>query len=123
MHILKNTVFGINLLNLTFLILQMKECSAQSGEKCSGKICIPSDYDRLSLPNPNEVNNINIEIFRLKFLKVNDNTCIIKTSFWFVMNWNDKSGFFNGNDCKIAKQSSRTVHISWKNVRSSFFIS
>ena len=89
MYIPKNTVFGINLLNLTFLILQMKECSAQSGEKCSGKICIPSDYDRLSLPKPNETNNIDIEIHKFKFLKVNDNDCIIKSSFWFVMKWHE----------------------------------
>ena len=90
MHIKKITVFGINFLHLTFVILQLKECSTNNlEEKCSGKICIPSDYDRLNLPNPNEVNNINIEIFHLKFLKVNDNTCIIKTSFWFVMNWHD----------------------------------
>ena len=73
MYIKKITVFGINFLHLTFVILQLKECSTNNlEEKCSGKICIPSDYDRLSLPNPNEINNINIEIFCLKFLKVND---------------------------------------------------
>ena len=90
MYTIKNTVFDINLLlSLTFLILQMKECSAASSEKCSGKICIPSDYDRLILPNPNETNNIDIEIHRFKVLKVSDKNSIIKTSFWFIMKWHE----------------------------------
>ena len=58
-------------------------------ERCSGKICIHSDYDRLILPLRNLTNNVEIGIYDLKILKIDDNKGIIKTSFWFIIRWNE----------------------------------
>ena len=82
MNILTRTILYISLINIVI-------CNAQLNveEKCSGEICIPSDYNKLRLPVANATNNITISIFDLKVLKIDDNDCIIKTSFWIRITW------------------------------------
>ena len=58
-------------------------------EKCSGEICIPLDYDKHHLPNTNETNEVMIDISELRILKIDDNDCIIKSSFWMHTHWNE----------------------------------
>ena len=59
-------------------------------EKCSGEdVCIQLDYDRLSLPKTNEINHIQMKVLDLNILKVNDNECIVKTSFWLNIVWHE----------------------------------
>ena len=75
---------------LYILLRNIEFCNAQlngEGEKCSGEICIPSDYNKLRLPFANATNNITISILDLKILKIDDNDCIVKTSFWIQITW------------------------------------
>ena len=58
-------------------------------EKCSGEICIPLDYDKHHLPKINETNEVTIDISELRILKIDDNDCIIKSSFWIHAHWNE----------------------------------
>ena len=83
----------MNYLTWTILYIlsrNIKLCNAQLNgeeEKCSGEICIPSDYNKLRLPVANSTNNITISILDLKILKIDDNDCIVKTSFWIQITW------------------------------------
>ena len=75
---------------LYILLRNIELCNAQLNgeeEKCSGEICIPPDYNKLRLPVANSTNNITISILDLKILKIDDNDCIIKTSFWIQITW------------------------------------
>ena len=75
---------------LYILLRNIELCNAQlNGEedKCSGEICIPPDYNKLRLPVANSTNNITISILDLKILKIDDNDCIVKTSFWIQITW------------------------------------
>ena len=76
---MKWLIFTITLLNYVV-------CN-EATKKCSGEVCIPSDYDSLHLPFTNETNNITISIADFKILNIRDNDGIIKTSFWFNMFW------------------------------------
>ena len=59
-------------------------------EKCSGEdVCIQLDYDRLSLPKTNETNDIQMKVLDMNILKVNDNECIVKASFWLNIVWHE----------------------------------
>ena len=83
MNYLTSTILYILLRNIEF-------CNAQfngEDEKCSGEICIPPDYNKLRLPVANSTNNITISILDLKILKIDDNDCIVKTSFWIQITW------------------------------------
>ena len=75
---------------LYILLRNIEFCNAQLNgeeEKCSGEICIPPDYNKLRLPFANATNNITISILDLKILKIDDNDCIVKTSFWIQITW------------------------------------
>ena len=75
---------------LYILLTNIELCNAQLNgeeEKCSGEICIPPDYNKLRLPVANSTNNITISILDLKILKIDDNDCIVKTSFWIQITW------------------------------------
>ena len=75
---------------LYILLRNIELCNAQLNgeeEKCSGEICIPPDYNKLRLPVANSTNNITISILDLKILKIDDNDCIVKTSFWIQITW------------------------------------
>ena len=75
------TILYITLRNIEICNAQLNE------EKCSGEICIPPDYNKLRLPVANATNNITISFLDLKILKIDDNDCIIKTSFWIRITW------------------------------------
>ena len=77
----------VKLFFITSLMLLNVICQSSGLEKCSGDVCIPSDYDRLRLPLTNETNNIEISIHDFKILKINDHDCVIKTSLWFIIRW------------------------------------
>ena len=76
----------IRLFTFTTILLDYVVCD-EALKKCSGEVCLPSDYDSLRLPFTNATNNITISIADFKILNIRDNDGIIKTSFWFNMFW------------------------------------
>ena len=91
----------ILMLILVFQILHFTliVCSATE-EVCSGEICIPSDYDKRHLPKINETNEVIINIVDLRILKIDDNDCIIKSSFWMNTQWNEPRLIVSPNNTK-----------------------
>ena len=81
----------MKLLTLTTIIVVQHYVVCETlSEKCSGDdVCIQLDYDRLRLPLTNEVNDIQMKFLDLKILKVNDNECIVKASFWLNIVWHE----------------------------------
>ena len=73
---------------LHFILGNLVGCLATE-EKCSGEICIPLNYEKGDLPKRNETNEVGIGISYLRILKIDDYDCIIKSSFWMLMSWNE----------------------------------
>ena len=69
------------LLPYHILLIQLFYCSTIVLGQCFDEFCIPSNYSRLSTPLINGSNAINVEIYDLQILKVNDLDSTIDLSF------------------------------------------
>ena len=65
-------------------------CNSQSINSLKSQACLPPEYSKFELPNPNGVNPIKVELLIQEVLSINDKDNSITFACYYNMKWQDK---------------------------------